>query len=65
MRRQEFFHLSVEPILFFITLTRGTMPIATAARNGLHDVTVMAPINNRSERATATIGDIFNGLLMD
>lgn len=65
MGRQKFFHLFVEPLIHFIMLTGGTMPVPTAAGDGLYGAAFTTTINNGSERTTAAIHDILNGLFMD
>jgi len=65
MGGQKLFHLFAKPLICFIMLTGGTMPIAAATGNGLYGVAVRAPINNGSESAGAAIDDILHGFLVD
>ena len=64
MGGQKLFHLFAKPLIHFIMLTGGTMPVAAATGNGVYGATVMAPINNRSESAAAAVNDILDVFFM-
>jgi hypothetical protein len=54
----------MQPFFRLILMTGRTMPVSTAAGNGLYGVTVMASIKNGSKRAASAITDIPHNLFM-